>query len=489
MFSLKNYFIILFVLMFNLLTAQDYHAINGSSYAGSLGVGNNPASIVHIPYAWDITPFAIQFKQSTNAFKIANYSLLSTPNNVTVAGENGNKKRFVLANQDIRLLNGRISLHSKAAIAFGINIRNYMHATSSKTNWQDSSYTLADYLKININHVPLTGASAVSAWAEVYGTYAQTIFDDGYRLLNAGLTLKINRAVAGGYARAEGINYKPFLSGSAAGYELTTGSLQYGYSSNFDKIDSNNTSATNRKQFLQQPSISLGAGIGLEYIVLTDEDKSEGGDYAYDTKIAVSVIDIGSNKYTHGRSSRLAFAGLPGITDSLLENKFSTVKNFEDFNDSLKSISNAFIQVSGNFYIYHPTRLIINVDQHLVHNFFINAALTLPIISLVSKKSLYLKDMNLLAITPRWELKSLGAYMPVLLNNRNQLWVGGAIKAGPFLLGTHNLLNLFSKNKIQTGGLYLAFTIRPGKLYDPQAHYPKSKISKKVRKTLQCPPF
>lgn len=489
MFSLKNYFFILFVLMSNFLTAQNYHAINGSSYAGSLGVGNNPASIVHVPYAWDITPFAIQFKQSTNAFRIDNYSLLSTPTNITVTGENGIKKRFVMANQDIRLLNSRINLNSKAAIAFGINIRNYMHATSSESNWQDSSYSLADYLKINIDHVPLSGASSVSAWAELYGTYAQTIFDDGYRLLNTGITLKINRALAGGYARAEDINYIPSFTGGNAGYELTRGSLQYGYSSNFDKLDSNNTSAINRKHFLQQQTISLGANIGFEYIILTDEDKSEGGDYAYDTKIGVSVIDIGRNKYVHGSRSRLAYAGLPGITDTLLENRFSTIKNFDNFNDSLESISNTFIQVSGDFYIYHPTRLIINVDRHLVHNFFINAALTLPIVSLVSKNILYLKDLNLLAITPRWELQSLGAYMPVLLNNRNQLWVGGAIKAGPLLLGTHNLLNLFSKNKIQTGGLYLAFTIRPGKLYDRQAHYPKSKLSKKGRQTLQCPQF
>ena len=70
MHSLKNYLPIPFVLLFNFLTAQNYQAINGSPYAGSLAPGNNPASIVHVPYAWDITPFSVQFKQSTNAFTI-----------------------------------------------------------------------------------------------------------------------------------------------------------------------------------------------------------------------------------------------------------------------------------------------------------------------------------------------------------------------------------------------------------------------------------
>ncbi|MBC7423753.1 MAG: hypothetical protein H7334_09900, partial [Ferruginibacter sp.] len=53
----KIYCTIAALLLFNCLAAQNYHAINGSSYAGSLGVGNNPASIVHVPYAWDVTPF------------------------------------------------------------------------------------------------------------------------------------------------------------------------------------------------------------------------------------------------------------------------------------------------------------------------------------------------------------------------------------------------------------------------------------------------
>jgi UPF0288 family protein (methanogenesis marker protein 3) len=167
MHSLKNYLFIPALLLFNFLMAQNYQAINGSSYAGSLGPGNNPASIVHVPYAWDITPFSIQLKQSTNAFKIEKYTLLSSPNNAEVTVENGNKKRFVFANQDIRLFNTRISLNSKAAIAFGANLRSYMYATTSEANWQDTIFSLAGFLKINTNHLPLSGESAGSAWAEL----------------------------------------------------------------------------------------------------------------------------------------------------------------------------------------------------------------------------------------------------------------------------------------------------------------------------------
>ena len=151
-----------------------------------------------------------------------------------------------------------------------------------------------------------------------------------------------------------------------------------------------------------------------------------------------------------------------------LKVNFRILKSFDDFNDSLATISQTFTQLSGNFNVYQPCRLMINVDQHLANNYFVNAEITIPLLSLVPKKLIYVRDMNLLAITPRWETKSLGAYLPVTINTNGQFWVGAAIKAGPVLLGTHNLGTLFSKNKSQTGGFYLAFTIRPGKNYEKQ---------------------
>ena len=72
MLSLKDFLQFLALLLFSSLTAQNYHAINGSSYAGSLAPASNPASIVHVPYAWDISPLSVQLKHSTNAIKINN---------------------------------------------------------------------------------------------------------------------------------------------------------------------------------------------------------------------------------------------------------------------------------------------------------------------------------------------------------------------------------------------------------------------------------
>lgn len=489
---IRNYLLIAGLLLYNCSIAQNYQAINGSRYAGSLSSSNNPAGIIYVPYSWDITPFAVQLKHSTNTFKINNFSLLSKPDKIKFAAVNGVEKRFLYANQDIRLLNTRIRLHDKAAIAFGANIRNYVYTSSSKSNWQDTAFSLADYLKINLDHRPLSADAAGSTWAELYASYAQTIFDDGYKVFNAGITVQLNRSIAGLYGKLNNANYATAIVNKPI-YLLTTGSLQYGYSANVDNVDSNKTANANARAILQNNSYSLGADIGFEYIFRTERnirlDDDQQDDFAYNTKIGISLMDLGSNKFGHGRMSSLAIAGLPGITDTLLENKFNSFLSVNNFNDSLASISTSFSALNGNFFIYKPTRLVINIDKHIADDFYLNAELTIPILPTIAKSTLFIRDINLLAITPRWETKTFGAYLPILLNTRQQLWVGAAFKVGPLLLGTHNLANLFGKNTVQSGGLYLAFTIRPGKKQDGKGQNLKDKPSRQSKRKLTCPSF
>ena len=94
--------------------AQNYQAIHGSSRAGgSLTVHNNPASIVHIPFGWDVTVFSIQEKHATNAFVLNNASLLNV-RNLKVGSVNGDAKRSIAGNADVHILNARIRLDQPA---------------------------------------------------------------------------------------------------------------------------------------------------------------------------------------------------------------------------------------------------------------------------------------------------------------------------------------------------------------------------------------
>jgi hypothetical protein len=71
------------------------------------------------------------------------------------------------------------------------------------------------------------------------------------------------------------------------------------------------------------------------------------------------------------------------------------------------------------------------------------------------------RELNGLTVTPRWEKKNIGFYMPVQFNTQGNLLVGGAVKLGPLLIGLHNLDWLFGRMDKLRGGGYIAIHIKP----------------------------
>src|SRR5215203_4720632 len=103
-------FVLAFILLAWLkLSAQNYHAVQGSPYAGSLGMLNNPASMVNTPIKWDVTLIGTQLKGTTNIFTIYNYSLLSSPANSQYGINEGYFSRKGAISANTNLLNARIN--------------------------------------------------------------------------------------------------------------------------------------------------------------------------------------------------------------------------------------------------------------------------------------------------------------------------------------------------------------------------------------------
>jgi hypothetical protein len=449
------------------LNAQDYPAVQGSSYAGSTGVHNNPASIVNTPFAWDITLFGTQLKSSTNDITIYNYSLLSSPANSEYIFTKGEYSRFAKLNANINLLNTRIALGRKQAIAFGANLRSYTNISTSRYNFIDTLHSSGDFFKLNQNNTRLDGETTGSTWVELFGTYSRTIVDNAAGRLNAGITLKLSRGISGGYGRLAGGQFITNLQNNQPVYTVTGGTLLYGYSANYDRWQNSNTLSQNLNNFLKYTNAGFSFDIGAEYLVKAQEISSFGDDddyFDYDWKLGVSVLDIGFNQYTYGRESRYFGSVKNNINNAAIDNKFNnSINSLHAFNDSLSTLVNDVATPGGKFRVMNPTRLVINVDRFIQGAFFVNADLSINVPNTLLTKYLHITETNLLTLTPRWETRKLGVYLPIQFNNQNQCWIGGAFKAGPLLVGIHNWANLFSKTKMQNGGGYIAFIIRPGK--------------------------
>lgn len=459
-------------------SAQNYHAVNGSSYAGSLGIGNNPSSILSTPYNWDLTLIGAQFKASTNAITIHDFSLLSPSKNSTWSINEGDFERKARTNFNINLLNGRIALDRKTAIGFGINLRGYGRVKTQPYNYDDSIRDVRDFFAINPTNRPYGGKFIGSSWVEIFGTYARTVWDRPDSRLNAGLTLKASRGLTGGFANAENIRFQSHSDGNHQYFTLQNGSVNYGYSSNFDRIEDGKSSRQNRHDFLSYTEGGASFDLGVEYLVKSgavptyDEDDY----FDYEWKIGVSLLDVGMNQYKYGLESATANGMQTNIADSSLEQKFTNISSLEEFNDSLATVVESFSPLTGKFTVMNPTRLVVNVDRFIYDAFYMNAEVSINLSSLAGNKYHHVEEMNFITLTPRWETKNLGAYLPIQINSAGNFWIGGALKVGPLLFGVHNWANIFAKDKMQKGGGYIAILIRPGKI-----------IGTKLDRRLNCP--
>ena len=459
------------VLIFGLILslscqAQDYHAIEGSPYAGAIGVANNPASIVNAPYPWDITVFSMEEKNTTNAIRLTDFGYL-TRDTIRYSWNSGRLARYAAFNFNVHLLNVRLALGRKQAICFGANIRGYGSARTGPVNYNDTLKNMNEFFNVNEGTVYNAGMVS-SSWAEGFITYSRTLMDNAYGRLNGGITLKGMRGISGAYARLnDGSVNRTVPTGSLLTvYDLAAGSGRYAYSSNFDYWKKGKSTIRNLDDFLGHTKPGAAVDMGVEYLVKPQTVNVYGeGDsyYDYDWKIGVALLDVGFNQYVYGSQSRVIGNPSTDVTDSALNEKFARISSVAGFNDSMSTIVNEFNSITGKFKVWNPARLVINVDRPLPDHFAVNTNLTLNLGGSNTGQRLFTKEITLLSVTPRWELKRLGAYLPVEMTTDGRVWVGGAFKAGPFLMGIDNWSDLFTKSKMANGGIYMALVIRPGK--------------------------
>ncbi|MES1221750.1 MAG: hypothetical protein ABUT20_40000, partial [Bacteroidota bacterium] len=408
---------------------------------------------------------------------IYNYSLLSNPANSSYYFTGGGHKRFSDLSLNLNLLNARIAIGRKSAIAFGFNLKSYSNISSSPYNFYDTLKSTGDFFKINNPANMYSAKFASSSWAEIYASYARTIIDNDAFRVNAGVTIKVSKALSGATARMENGSYDHTGDNR---YTFTNASLEYIYSSNYDHWQKNGNSSENIRNFLKYTNGSASIDAGIEYIIKPQDlntNYDEDDYYDYTWKIGLSLLDAGFNQYHSGNKSGSAVGVKAGVTNVNLDDKFdSTITSLQVFNDSLSTIANSFTGINTGYKIINPMRLELNVDRFISNTIYVNAELSVNVPSAWVKNRASVREMNLLTVTPRWETRRFGIYLPIQYTNNNRFWIGGAFKAGPLLFGFHNWANLFSKNSIQNGGGYIALIIR-----NPQS------ISKKLDKRLNCP--
>src|SRR5688500_14171857 len=349
----------------------------------------------------------------TNAFTTEKYPLFRMDTSGYLM-KNGSFNRFADGHFDVHLLNARISMTSRKAIAFGINLRGYLNGTASSFHFTDTTSTLKSFLSQNDGLNAAKGKIVNTTWMEAYGSYGFTLFDRETSRLHAGVTLKVNKGLAGGY-----VNFSNFAISADAyvvnEFTVMEAIAEYGYSASADDLSGDKGSGKNFSAMVKDARTAYSADVGMEYVVKTEEITdvyNDEADYSYVWKFGMALLDLGWSNYRYSNNSRSIAHPLPGVNSARLTNAFNGISTFPEFNDRLASLVEDANPVSGTFRVIHPARLVVNADRHISENFFVNGEVSLSLASQADKQRLYVTDMALVSVTPRWETWKWGVYVP-----------------------------------------------------------------------------
>ena len=435
-----------------LLWAQSYHALNGSTYTGSTSRFNNPAAPIMGAYSWEFSPLSYQLSLSSNSIYLDTAAIRVRP---------GLMNHFVHGNTDIGLINGMFKIGSRWAISAGIRGRSYNHYRTQPVNIVDTTYSLFSFLKDNRSTPNIGGYITHSGWLEGDINVSSLLLSNEAGRLSVGATLQIMKGISGAYLSLRQFTYQEFTSGTDTAYVFTGGSGKFGYNYLYD--EANNIQSF--KDVLQQSLTSLGASLGVEYMQYdaNADENIRKSPLEYNWKLGISILDIGANRFTYaGPSINFANPKFP-LTDAQIDNALTGANNLPDLVDSVSSLFNTVTPVSGIFKISLPTKLVVNFDKKISKRVYINANVNVNLVSDESAKKWRTREINRVTLTPRWENEWFGLYLPMQLTSQGEAWLGAAVKVGPLTVGVHNFewTKSLSKEPNLLGGGYLMLSIHP----------------------------
>lgn len=280
-------------------------------------------------------------------------------------------------------------------------------------------------------------AGTVHAWGEFGVTYGRILLEDENRRLKFGTTFKYLGGAGGLFTSSPqlGVNFN-----SSLGTLTTNGSLDYGYTSDFDTEDIEFSDVTG----------GFGADFGLVYEVRSKSTSSVDSSYnikPYKLRFGISVLDIGAINYQDITEFNYDMNGSIDATE--FENN-----DLEDvLNDNFPST-----EVTGNRSLGLPSSLQAFVDYSVSKKFFMSLH---GAYSLRNSDSFKVNNIiNTITFTPRFEIKWLSIYSPFSLRQyQSGLMWGFGLRSGPFMIGSGSVISNLLSSSSKSTDVFIGFKV------------------------------
>ena len=459
------------------IKSQDFVGFNQSNYAGVTGVYQQPASIVDGRMKFDMNLVGINIGAYNNYIGIKRdafhrekkdgkttmpaFDDTSFADHYMVQRD-GNRNKSIYFNNRIVGPSFMIAINRKNAIALTSCIRNYFNVDGVSPDLARLAYAEFNYPSLWIKNLSNKNLSVQEmTWAEYGLTYARVIKEDNEHYLKAGATIKLLQGIQSAYMFVKDLKYN-FQTDTTL--SIIQSDVNYGHSDNLTfkdiKIGEQNSGTKVFDYSQSYPGIGFDFGMVYEWRPdymkykydmdgeknLWRKDKNK-----YKLKIGLSVTDIGSIKFKKGSTS-----GNFNANVGYWNLKPISPKSIGEFDDTLKGRFNGTSGPS-TYKMNLPMAVSLQVDYQIWKDVYLNLT---PYLAFQFKKNdTKVHDISSITLTPRWDHKWFGVFIPVQYNFLDGFRAGAAVRLGPLIVGSSNLAPLVGQKTVYGADIYTMLKI------------------------------
>lgn len=435
------FFIVLTTTLFSTASAQEFAGYRSSNYTGVNGVFYNPANIADSRFRWDVNLLGVSalfgnnqvgFGLDTNLDSLANTVFERTMKNVdgiVAATINGPSVLFNIKKRN------SVALFTRSHVLVNIdNINSSLAEQFSNDNLQNTALPL--YLSS-----PENMTANVNAYTEFGVAFARVLKNTGSHFFKAGISLKYIAGVANGYLRIDNfkatlnqdnalLNPEPYLTDATGILSLGMGGI------NFTDFDAS--------QLTKFKGSGFGVDLGAVYEWRTKEIENRRDLNKYKLKLGVAVLNIGSIKYTRDQERSQSYnihipKGKRFYLSELEDASIDDMKKVFESHPEFFTVKDGS-DISSSYTVSLPTSLQLDADYHIHNGFYTSLSAQVPLAT-PNQKAANGRYHSYISLTPRYENKVVGVFLPMTYNNLTDFSAGAALRVGPLFLGSGSLIS------------------------------------------------
>ncbi|MCY7420191.1 MAG: OmpA family protein [Chitinophagaceae bacterium] len=475
------------LLLSSQLFSQRFVGFNTGNYAGITGVMLQPASIVDSRHKFDINLFSTDVRYSNNYFLLNRDVLLKFNKNnfddyqtfrskylseaQLAAGE---KAFFNVSNRTQLLLSFMVTLSEKSALALNIQSRTMIQGRNISQDLAKLAFNNFYYQPFNNRSVDASNLSLQSlSWAEVGLTYGRVLLNSGNHFLKGAVTGKYLGGVSSFNLASNNLTVRV---NNDSTFNFNTDRVNYNHNKN---ADLNRVFDTR----FRPDANAFGADAGLVYeyrghlnnfrYIRNDDEESyevrrrDLNKYIF--RLGVSLLDVGMFTF-HKPDNANSFRA--DINNWDIRN--SNYSSLREFDTALANRVTPLANDPREYNAYLPGALSVQMDIRFVKGLYLNALAYRPL-KMGRKAGSRFDNYGYYSITPRFEKRHFGIYIPYTFSDRNDITdfrdnrLGLALKLGPVFFGSSNLGSMAFNKKLKAAdffvGLKVGFTYgKPSKV-------------------------